>query len=180
MVPVNTGKENGHVTTGASGFNRLRRRSEVVIVALVVAGLCVLALGTVRAQAQAPQTAQLSIGSQPDARAYEVSMNRLRDLNEVAAPAVVDVAAARTYEHNMARLRDLNETAAPSVLTQTEWQARAEAAVDHAAQAHQAAIEAASPALAQAVWQARAEVAVEHAAQAHQAALSAAITRSVP
>ncbi|MFN8472863.1 MAG: hypothetical protein U0822_11790 [Anaerolineae bacterium] len=115
MVPVNTGKENGHVTTGASGFNRLRRRSEVVIVALVVAGLCVLALGAVRAQAQAPQTAPSSIGSQPDERAYQVSMNRLRDLNEVAAPSFSVAPDARAYERAMDHLRDVNEVAAPSI-----------------------------------------------------------------
>ena len=108
----------------------------------------------------------------PDARAFELQMNRLRALNEVMAPSAVSYqpfvrdswyAEARPIASGQPFARDswYAEMAVPSSMSRPyvhdAWYA-----------------EVASPALTPAEWQAKAEQAVEHAVSAHEAAIAAA------
>ncbi len=151
MQPTDTAQEHDPMTTPRTSDNWLRRRAAALIPLLVLVGVCVAILGSLRAQAHTPQAvvapaevAAPAISPRPNAHTYEQSMQRLRDLNEAAAPSLSVSPNTRAYERSMQRLLELNTMDASPALTQADWQAKAEQATEYMVRAHEATITAAA------------------------------------
>ena len=120
MPLTDTAKQNeAMTTTPTTTFDWLRRHAPALFALLMLAGIYIAVLGVIHVQAQPRQAsvgmAGPSVSSQPDARVYELQMNRLRDINEALAPAASSSQPdARAYELQMNRLRDINEALAPA------------------------------------------------------------------
>ena len=121
-----------------SRFSWLRRRAATLFALLAVAGICIAVLGAIRTQAQPPHAAVALFAVHPakgdagavgmaapalsatDGQAYERTMQRLRDLNEVYAPSA-SVPDARAYERTMQRLLELNTMDDPMAHALLPW-----------------------------------------------------------
>ena len=111
--------------------------------------------------------------SAPQNDTHQREMNRLRDLNEAAAPVNVTPAAAPIGVAGYLAAHNAIPEHAQFVAPETQ------SAADYL-RAHAAMIVSASPALVQAEWQAGAEQATERMVQAHEDAVNAASGLSLP